>query len=307
MEVDMCPVCYGTEIKNLCMGQAVLELRECINCSHVFQFSFPKDEDKSGIQLEYFGDEFAERQGPFFDLYENINARRTLRALKGRKRQRVLEIGPGSGRIMACLASLGHSVQGLDLSPAVAKHIAEQWGLSVHVESLDAHKRRVGSEYYDVIIMRHVLEHFSEPHEVLQATHSLLRSHGLLYVAVPNMQSWHRLFRGWVAYQPYHFHYFNSQSLCLALTKCGFRIACVQSYESLTGWANTLSHSLFPRRHDQRKSDCGNERAQLMRPALEFVRLLAGLGVWPVRLLQSSIGQGDELSVVAERLGGVAP
>jgi 2-polyprenyl-3-methyl-5-hydroxy-6-metoxy-1,4-benzoquinol methylase len=39
---------------------------------------------------------------------------------------------------------------------------------------------------FDVVIMRHVLEHFSTPIEILNKVKSVLKDNGLLYVAVPN-------------------------------------------------------------------------------------------------------------------------
>src|SRR5215467_10061835 len=158
-----CPVCTSKEVKELYAVREGVRLSKCSTCGHAFQCTFEEETRSRDIQLEYFGDEFAERRGWFFDLYEKINARRTLCAISGNRNQNVLEIGPGSGSIISCLARAGHQVHGLDLSPTVARHIAAKWGLVVHVESLKGHLQKVGSGYYHLVIMRHVLEHFSDP------------------------------------------------------------------------------------------------------------------------------------------------
>jgi 2-polyprenyl-3-methyl-5-hydroxy-6-metoxy-1,4-benzoquinol methylase len=253
------------------------------------------------MQLQYFGEEFAERRGALFCLYEAINVRRTLRSLRIDGSKRVLEIGPGSGRIMGGLARLGHKAEGLDLSPAVARHIKQRWGLTVHVEPLERHEEKNGAECYDVIIMRHVLEHFPHPEEALATIHSLLKPKGLLYVAVPNMGSWHSRFNGWSGYQPYHIHYFNRRSLKWALTKTKFHVAQLHTYESLTGWPNTIVHSLSARTAGYVGAS-STHASGTRRHFLELARLAAGIGLSPLRLFQSLLGQGEELSAVAEKV-----
>jgi 2-polyprenyl-3-methyl-5-hydroxy-6-metoxy-1,4-benzoquinol methylase len=295
-----CPICNSNQVNTSYAVKGGVCLDQCLTCGHAFQGVPQEEQCNRDMQLKYFGEAFAERHGFFFDLYENINARRTLRALHGRRNQNVLEIGPGSGRTMSCLASAGHQVQGLDLSPAVAQNIAATWGLSVHVASLDAHARSVGSQYYDVIIMRHVLEHFSNPCEALGTMHTLLKAHGVLYIAVPNMDSWHRPFDGWSAYQPYHVHYFSKGSLALALTRSGFRLAKFSTHESLTGWTNTLVHSLSTD-STNRQSHSAHQKGAGARPVLEAARFALGLALWPVRSLQSVLGHGEELNALAER------
>src|SRR5262245_36192640 len=108
-----CPICNSKEVKDRRVVKADVCLDQCVTCGHAFQRGSQEENCNRNIQLKYFGDEFAERRGLFFNLYESLKARRTLCVLKGRRDQNVLEIGPGSGRIMSCLARAGHKVQGL--------------------------------------------------------------------------------------------------------------------------------------------------------------------------------------------------
>ena len=301
MRLDMCPLCTGTNVRDSHRAPCGLALEECLDCGHVFQRWHVTQLGNEEMQLQYFGEQFAQRRGTFFNLYEAINARRTLRRLRCDGRKRVLEIGPGSGTIMGGLARLGHKAEGLDLSPAVAKIIKQRWGLTVHIESLDVHEEKQGPGCYDMIIMRHVLEHFHHLDQALGKVHSLLKPEGLLYVAVPNMGSWHSRFNGWRGYQPYHIHYFNRRSLTWALTKSNFLVTHLHTYESLTGWPNTIGHSLSI-------ESAGSLAASitytpgLKRHLLELARLAAGISLSPLRLFQSLIGQGEELTVVAEKV-----
>ena len=153
-----------------------------------------------------------------------------------------------------------------------------------------------------MIIMRHVLEHFPHLADALASIHSLLKPEGLLYVAVPNMGSWHSRFNGWSGYQPYHIHYFNRRSLTSALTKSQFRVTQLQTYESLTGWPNTIVHSLSARTAGD-VSASSPHASEGKRHLLELARLAAGIGLSPLRVLQSLLGQGEELTAVAEKVG----
>jgi len=275
-------------------------LHRCATCGHAFvsPSDLHEDENKS-VQLEYFSENFAGRESFFITLYEGLIARRTARALKLEQRSRVLEIGPGSGFMMRWFANLGHDVLGLDLSPAVARHIRQRWHLRVMVESLEAHIHSVGEGVYDAIIMRHVLEHFSDPLLSLEAACAALKPGGKLYIAVPNMDSWHRHFRGWSGYEPYHVHYFGNASLSLALRRAGFDVLETATYESLSGWPNTITRSLD--RRGTRHAGVPVRRDGWKRWALESVRLILGVMLSPLRWLQACLRRGEELTAISVR------
>jgi 2-polyprenyl-3-methyl-5-hydroxy-6-metoxy-1,4-benzoquinol methylase len=276
------------------------QLLRCKACGHAFVSPSNLDEYKNEeIQLEYFGDDFAARAGFFVTLYERINARRTARALNLGPRSWVLEIGPGSGVVMGWLASLGHEVRGLDLSPAVARETEHRWRLPVTVEPLDVHIQSVGEEAYDAVIMRHVLEHFADPLDSLQNARAALKPGGKLYIAVPNMRSWHRHFRGWSGYEPYHVHYFCNTSLSLALRQAGFNVRETRSFESLIGWANTFMRSL--KRQGTRGVGVPLQRNGGKRWILESLRPLVGVVLSPLRWFQARLGRGEELTAICVR------
>ncbi|MFH1635550.1 MAG: class I SAM-dependent methyltransferase [Chloroflexota bacterium] len=298
-----CPLCGGWQVEGVVTANIYHELFGCEACGHVFVPLAALDaEENQKMQLQYFGKAFSARNGLFVCLYERINARRTARALGRERCQRVLEIGPGSGAVMAWFARLGHNISGLDMSPAVARQIECRWGLPVTVASLDAHIRAVGEGVYDVIVMRHVLEHFTDPYEALLNTYALLKPGGRLYVAVPNTASWHKRFQGWSGYQPYHFHYFNHQSLSFALSRAGFRVTGVTSYESLTGWVNTFLYSFVCQKRVGVSAEVS--KGGCKRQLLETVRLATGIFLSPVRWFQSLLGRGEELVAVGEKAAG---
>lgn len=95
---------------------------------------------------------------------------------------RVLEIGCHDGHLLSLLAAAGLAVEGVEPSPfAVA---ARRRGLAVRQEFFHADVFAAGS--FDLVVLRHVLEHVPEPAAMVADAARLLRPGGLLYVEVPN-------------------------------------------------------------------------------------------------------------------------
>lgn len=274
----------------------------------VSQADFPAERHQA-VQLQYFDEDFAARNDVFTNRYHRINAERTYRAVDPGFGLRVLEVGPGTGALMRFFSSKGHDVTGLDLSPAVALAIQAKFGLPVATENLDAHLERVGVARYDLVLMCHVVEHMSDPAGAIHSVAALLKAGGRAYVAVPNMESWHSHCRGWSGYEPYHLHYFTRSSLQRLLSRAGFCIQRVYTYESLTGWPNTLLRSL----RKELGTSAGVEAYQFGpkpkgsgfgRGVLESGRLAVGLALTPLRWAQAALDRGEELVCIAAKPKG---
>ena len=301
--LNTCAICHRADVVAASTPCAFGSLVVCPICQHYQVADLGvRTVENAAVQLEFFGAEFARRSGLFQALYESINTRRTMRALNLARGSKVLEVGPGSGAVLAQMASEGYEVRGIDLSPAVAQQIRAQHGVEMSVHTLGEHAAAGGAAFYDAVIMRHVLEHFEAPLSALKEAGKLLRTGGKIYVAVPNMASWHSRFQGWPGYAPYHLHYFTPRSLVRAMEKAGFSVACRSSYESLSGWSNTILRSVSGRRILKRSSPDQEVRSSSTRVALEVARLGCGVLMTPVRWLQSVCGRGEELVVVAVKI-----
>ena len=296
---NKCCICGTTNLKPAHLPSSCYRLEHCMHCDH-FQIEIgSKPEDNVEIQLKYFDKNFATRKGCFISYYEGINSRRAVRLLNLERSSKILEVGPGRGLVMQRFSELGHNVTGLDLSPEVAQHIKSCYGLTV-VTSSPAEHVESGRNVYGAVIMRHVLEHFSDPLNNMKVVYDLLHEGGKLYLAVPNIDSWHRMWRGWSGYEPYHIQYFSRKSIVKCLELSGFKNIQVGSYESQSGWVNTLTKSVEPLVIGDVNT---NERSKTgkLRIVMEYVRLFVGLVISPLRWFQSSVGRGEELYVVATR------
>ena len=300
----MCKVCGSHALVPARTPYASDDLLRCQICSHVMvspaSSKFAENRDR---QRSVFGEAFTMNASPMAGLYHRINSHRTERLLNLHARSAILEIGPGLGDVMAHLSARGHDVVGLDLSVAIRDAIHRKYGLQVLVEDISGLSQRAPARW-DVVVMRHVLEHFESPVSALQSAAQLLRPGGKLYVAVPNMDSWHRRWRGWSGYEPYHLHFFGATSLTRALHRARLDIVRIGTYESLSGWTNTLWRSFGT------ETPLGGEAAvihprssqRVGRMVLECCRLAMGLASTPLRIIQGAIGRGEELYAVAAKM-----
>lgn len=100
----------------------------------------------------------------------------------------LLDIGCGNGCVMYEARAAGWDVEGLELSESFANAIAADTGMHVRVgnfldEGDEAHRR------FDVVVLRHVLEHLPDPHLAMRRIRDRLKPGGLGYLEFPNTGS----------------------------------------------------------------------------------------------------------------------
>jgi len=117
-------------------------------------------------------------------------AARSLRRAGLAPGARVLDVGAGTGRLVADLAARGYVASGIEPSArSAAAAAAGDAGCSVARATIDDHDERD----LDAIVLWHVLEHLDDPRAALERLRGWLRPGGLLLVAVPNsgsLQAW---------------------------------------------------------------------------------------------------------------------
>ncbi|MBM3941255.1 MAG: class I SAM-dependent methyltransferase [SAR202 cluster bacterium] len=94
-----------------------------------------------------------------------------LRQITGGRRQRILDIGCGTGFLALLLAELGNAVDGIDLAPRMlelARQKAAERRLWAHFSEGDAERLRADDAYYDMVIERHVIWTLPNPGAALR-------------------------------------------------------------------------------------------------------------------------------------------
>lgn len=92
----------------------------------------------------------------------------------------VLDYGSGSGEFLAEGADRGWKMEGVEPGQAYAMY-ARRMGLRVHADLPQPAYR------YDAITSHHVFEHLRDPAGTLRELVALLKSEGIIYLAVPDM------------------------------------------------------------------------------------------------------------------------
>jgi SAM-dependent methyltransferase len=105
---------------------------------------------------------------------------------------RVLELGAGSGNVMAYLASKGMSVDGADIYDEALRYIAGLGGMAIKYDLRDdpsaAGDVNSLKEAYDAVIMADVIEHLDDPAPALRHAGYFCRKGGVMIITVPAMQ-----------------------------------------------------------------------------------------------------------------------
>lgn len=156
----------------------------------------------------------------------------------------ILEVGPGTGTFLLALrdAYRGSRIQGFDVTAeaGLAKLIAPDIRVA-YATSLGA--AGFGDGEFDLVVMRHVLEHVPDLAAFLRELRRVTRPGGMLYVKVPNRSSWAaRLFgRYWVGLDfPRHLRYLCVPDLASMLGKAGFRLVRAGHEMDSVDWVGSL-------------------------------------------------------------------
>ena len=142
---------------------------------------------------------------------------------KGTPPGKALEVGCGSGRLLAELAALGWDVVGLEPSQATVDGIRAQTDLEVIHGAIDS--AEFGNESFDLVAAIMVLEHLRDPLGDLEKLRRWLRPGGHLMGSVPNCASWEFRYFGpeWYALQvPTHLFHYTPDTLTAMLERAGF-------------------------------------------------------------------------------------
>lgn len=99
--------------------------------------------------------------------------------------------------------------------------------------------------YFDVIILADVLEHFFDPRGELESLRRILKPGGILYISTPDIDSFtSRVFKAkWWGIQKGHLYYYSKRTLSNLLDVCGFDPQGYSSYRrvfSVAYWRKRL-------------------------------------------------------------------
>ena len=101
----------------------------------------------------------------------------------------LLDIGCGTGRLLYLAKQAGWQVKGLELSADMAEFVRGRLGVEVQVaDFLDMVPDRDDLGGYDLVVLRHVLEHLPDSVRAMEKISALLKPTGHLLLEMPNIE-----------------------------------------------------------------------------------------------------------------------
>jgi SAM-dependent methyltransferase len=103
---------------------------------------------------------------------------------------RLLDIGSGNGRLLYRARQAGWEVMGLELSTGMADFVTAELGIDVLVADFLAPTHELESVgQFDVVVLRHVLEHLPDPLLTMEKLRALIKPDGHLLLEMPNIEA----------------------------------------------------------------------------------------------------------------------
>jgi 2-polyprenyl-3-methyl-5-hydroxy-6-metoxy-1,4-benzoquinol methylase len=229
MANDACRLCGTNEARLVAVVDGCQYVR-CAGCGVERMASYPSSKEidefyESGYMTrqfnnlghhlhftnEYRDTYFAEKFLTFADL------RMDLSNLSGKK---LLDVGCANGQFLEYTGKFGIDSIGIDISDEMIS-AGKRSGLNCHVKDLfEMEGEYALLTYWDVI------EHVSNPREVLEKTRTLLAPGGEVVIQTPCTGMVSELFGDkWLYYLPVqHLHLFSQESLFKLLSETGFSV-----------------------------------------------------------------------------------
>lgn len=284
----LCPAC-GSPVADITYnyedGEKRSDFFQCRDCTFLFArpIFIPELDNRQmdGVEnAELFNSRILKY------VYINYFIKKEIRALRRSKGQgtlRLLDVGCGTGWTTRVYADHGFEVVGLEPSQVRADYAREHYGIDVECDYIE---NAEFEDKFDVVVLRHIIEHFAEPGMVLRKIRGFLKKDGVVLVVVPNINCLGRyLFETkWAWVLPWHCNFFTPVSSSRLLQVEGFKI--IESYQTPTPlYYPGAFIRTFPNR--------------LMKWVMRRNRVLAMALCAPLAMVGKWLGLGDNLNLVA--------
>jgi methionine biosynthesis protein MetW len=212
----------------------------CARCGLIYTNPRPTRQSITKLYKQYYDSNGGKREKilSFKNfIRSNLILRRLWHSFTGeylsiiltKARGKVLDIGCGSGNLLKDLQRRNCEVYGVEINPRDVT-ICKKKGFNVFCGNLrDA---QFQTNFFDVIILWHVLEHLDSPKEILQEAFRILRPGGKIFIYTPNAESYlSRLFgKYWIGWHvPFHFYHFTERAIEKLVQLTNFRINKISS------------------------------------------------------------------------------
>jgi len=197
----------------------------------------------------------------------------------------LLDIGCGTGMTSSIWKEKGFDVTGLEPSSMRSAVAREKYGIKIlphFIEDIDV------NEKFSLVVLRHVIEHLSDPFAVMSKVNSLVADDGLVLVIVPNIDCIGRYIfdTEWTWVLPWHCNFFNPASLRSLMSRAGFNIIKEYQTPSPLFYAESFLRR-FP--------------SPIFKKLDQTLGVLSSLAFSSLALMGQLLGHGDNITVIARK------
>ncbi len=224
---------------------------------------------------------------------------------------RVLDVGCGRGILLQELCRQGFEAHGFEVSRAAAEGADPRIQLRIADDLMLAN---YPAEYFDQVIIWHVLEHVGDPREYLAEIHRILKPGGEVIIAVPNFSSTQARWTGpaWFHLDlPRHLFHFSMKSLKQLIDATGFDVISEHHFslrQNPFGWVQSVLNMTdrLPRNGLYELLHAGRQNRPLsfstVTKAIFWLAFLVGMPVGlAIEIVAAFFRRGATVHVVAKK------
>tara|TARA_B100000900_G_scaffold347860_1_gene313260 strand:+ start:1113 stop:2000 length:888 start_codon:yes stop_codon:yes gene_type:complete len=235
--VKKCPICQSKQFRTQlnCTDSTVsyekFPISKCEKCGFLFTNNIPKKENLGKYyQSEEYISHSNSSKGLFNKLYKivrSITLKNKVRLL-GKETGTVLELGSGTGELLAACHTKGWTCLGVEPEEKARKKAKKNHKIELFETS---EKIKLSENSTDRIMLWHVLEHIPNLQETIGNLKCWLKKEGEILIAVPNYKSWDAKYyqESWAAYDvPRHLYHFDKNSISKLLSQHNLEITKIK-------------------------------------------------------------------------------
>lgn len=240
----LCPLCEAEANENNIVDivENIWEnnknVYECSNC----KLYFIDEPSQSEIEFLYNSDFYARNNNI---IYKFIDAKmKYARALnrfnyikkfiKKTDNLNVLEIGASNGLLLSIFKKENFNVFGYELNENSRKDALKKYDIKMKDDFLE--DKNIDKNKYNIIIMSHILEHFTNPKYILNSIHNFIGGgvNDILFIEIPYTPNYKIVSKDEmkIFFETEHTVHFNEKNILLLMKECNFKILdiCYNEY-----------------------------------------------------------------------------
>lgn len=234
LSVQSCPICGGMSFSTLKKNDRYFMGIVTVGCNNCGLIQTNPRPDQAGLDNFYKNDYRKYYQGvttpnsKYIQEYnKGVRLADTVVFLQGfikfqDESLSLLDIGCSEGALFSALRGANYKGQlfGVELNESFGKYAATNNNAEVH-SSLNMHDTK-----FDLVILNHVFEHILQPDSQLKDIQKILSEKGLLYIDIPDAESYSKLDDLHLA----HLFHFTSNTISRLLKNTGYQIIHIERY-----------------------------------------------------------------------------